>query len=281
MAVTTGYEALAAPRFELIPIRGMQEAAGHLPTGSVINVTCSPKHGLDRTLEAAHSLAGLGHRPIPHIAARLVRDRAHLTRVLDELARGGMDEVFVVGGDAAKPAGQFDSAAPLLEMMDGMANRPVTIGLPAYPEGHALISDAALASALAAKRAFGDYLVTQICFDPARIRTWLGELAADGTRLPVYIGLPGVMDPKQLLSISLRIGIGTSLRVLRRNQGMTDQMLGGAYVPDALVHALLPLFDTPGEVPLAGFHLNTFNLVPPLLSWQQRMLDELTVTEAG
>ena len=281
MATTTGYEALATPRFELIPIRGMLDAAGHLPVGSVINVTCSPKHGLERTLDAAQALAALGHRPIPHIAARLVRDQAHLDRLLDQLAQAGMDEVFVVGGDAAKPAGDFDGAAPLLERMANAPQRPSIIGLPAYPEGHAIISDDALATALAAKREFGDYLVTQICFDPARIRTWLGEIAAGGTHLPVYIGLPGVMDPKQLLSISLRIGIGTSLRVLRRNQGMTDQMLGGAYVPDALVKNLLPLFEASGEVPLAGFHLNTFNLVPPLLSWQARMLDELTVTEAG
>ncbi|MBS3785413.1 MAG: methylenetetrahydrofolate reductase, partial [Gammaproteobacteria bacterium] len=200
--------ALAAPRYELIPIRGMFEEAERLPQGATITVTCSPKHGIDRTLEASVELAKRGYVAIPHIASRLVRDESHLESILQTLAQHSMDEVFVVGGDAPAPVGIFDGAVPLLEVMATSALRPARIGVTGYPEGHAEISNEALEAALIAKRPYADYLVTQLCFDPATILQWLVDIHRKGIGLPAWIGLPGVMDPRRLLGISLKIGIG-------------------------------------------------------------------------
>ena len=265
---------LAAPRYELIPIRGMLEEAERLPQGATITVTCSPKHGIDRTLEASVELAKRGYVAIPHIASRLVRDESHLESILQTLAQHSLDEVFVVGGDAPAPAGIFDGAVPLLEVMATSALRPARIGVTGYPEGHAEISNEALEAALIAKRPYADYLVTQLCFDAAPILQWLTDIHQRGIGLPAWIGLPGVMDPRRLLTISLKIGIGSSLRVLKRNQGITRQLWNGAYAPDHLIDPLVDALAKPGAPPVCGFHLNTFNNVAPLMDWQANRVAE-------
>lgn len=265
---------LAAPRYELIPIRGMLEEAERLPAGATITVTCSPKHGIERTLEASVELAKRGFVAIPHIASRLVRDESHLESILQRLAQHSLDEVFVVGGDAPAPVGIFEGAVPLLQAMGESALRPARIGVTGYPEGHAEISDGVLEAALVAKRPYADYLVTQLCFDSAPIIQWLTDIQQKGMGLPAWIGLPGVMDPRRLLSISLKIGIGSSLRVLKRNQGISRQLWNGAYAPDHLIDPLLDAIGMPGAPPVCGFHLNTFNNVAPLLAWQANRLAE-------
>lgn len=265
---------LAAPRYELIPIRGMLEEAERLPAGATITVTCSPKHGIERTLEASVELAKRGYVAIPHIASRLVRDESHLALILQTLAQHSLDEVFVVGGDAPAPVGVFNGAVPLLEAMAASPLRPARIGVTGYPEGHAEISNDALEAALIAKRPYADYLVTQLCFDSAPILQWLTDIHQRGIGLPAWIGLPGVMDPRRLLSISLKIGIGSSLRVLKRNQGITRQLWNGAYAPDHLIDPLLDALIAPDAPPVCGFHINTFNHLAPLLDWQANRLAE-------
>lgn len=47
-------------RCELMPLFGMQEAAVSLPAGATVTVTCSPRQGLERTLEATEWLVEAG-----------------------------------------------------------------------------------------------------------------------------------------------------------------------------------------------------------------------------
>ena len=53
---------------------------------------------------------------MPHLSARLVRDRGHLEEVLARLSAAGIRELFAPAGDATEP-GEFQSAADLLEAM--------------------------------------------------------------------------------------------------------------------------------------------------------------------
>lgn len=59
---------------------------------------------------------------MPHLSARLVRDRDHLDEVLARLHDAGVRELFVPAGDATDAAGDFNSAADLLAAM-GPARR--------------------------------------------------------------------------------------------------------------------------------------------------------------
>ncbi|SEP06884.1 methylenetetrahydrofolate reductase [Aquisalimonas asiatica] len=265
-----GAEALASPRYELIPLTGVMEQASHLPRGATVTVTCSPKHGIDASLDLAERLAAAGFHAIPHVAARLVTSRSDLQRILDRLAAAGLDDVFIVGGDAPSPAGPYPGGRELLEDLDTLSRRPRRIGVPSYPEPHATIPPEQMQAALDVKNALADYTVTQICFDADTILSWLADQHDRGLRLPVYMGLPGVIDRMKLMGLAMRIGLGASTRVLRRQAGLASRLLGGStYRPDALAEALVPAFDGPLAPALAGFHLNTFNQIAETATWAE------------
>src|SRR5215210_6278809 len=109
---------LRHPRFEILPLDGIEdEVQGHLGTDVKVTVTASPRTGLDPTLDLSERLVSAGYRVVPHLSARLVRDRRHLDEILDRLLAAGVHDLFVPAGDAATPAGDFESAAELLEAM--------------------------------------------------------------------------------------------------------------------------------------------------------------------
>ena len=74
---------LLQPRFEVIPMKGVEEEAGFLPAGAIVPVTVSPRKGLDATFVLSEHLAARGFRVIPHLSARLVRNREHLRDILE------------------------------------------------------------------------------------------------------------------------------------------------------------------------------------------------------
>src|SRR4051812_7988541 len=154
-------------------------------------MTTSPKHGIDRSLEFAAPLRRLGHPVTLHVAARMVRDRAHLERILDRSAELGIDDFFVIGGDAPEPLGPYASAGELLEVLATHPLRPPSIGIAGYPEGHPLIAPDVLDAALDEKARAADYIVTQLCFDPEPLVEWLEHVRARGVKLPPYVGGAG------------------------------------------------------------------------------------------
>lgn len=264
--------ALEHPRFEVVPVRGVDEQVRYLPRGATVTVTSSPARGIENTLAVAERLARLDLRVVPHIAARLVVDEAHLRDIVQRLRDGGMREAFVIGGDAQRPAGKYAGALDLLRSMAELGHDLEEIGVAGYPEGHPLIEDTALLEALREKQAFATYMVTQICFDPRVIVNWLTSIRRDGVQLPAYIGLPGAVDTRRLLQISLKIGVGDSLRFLSKNTNLVAGLLGrGGYQPDRLVEALAPYLED-SAYGIRGLHLNTFNQVESTERWRQQML---------
>lgn len=270
---------LSDARLEIIPIEGAREQAAHLPPGARVTVTCSPSLGIERTLGFSEELADRGLRVVPHVSARLVESRDHLRRILARLDGHGIGEVFVVGGDAKVPAGPFHSAGALLREMSGMEHGVREIGITAYPESHPLIDDEVLVQALLDKQPFATYMSTQICFDPGTILGWLSEARQQGVELPVYIGLPGVVDRRKLLRISLKIGIGDSARFLRKQAGLAGRLIKpGGYSPDRLIQALAPYLGDP-YYDIAGFHINTFNQVESTERWRLQKIESLQAAE--
>jgi methylenetetrahydrofolate reductase (NADPH) len=281
LAAAFARPAWLATRFELLPIRGMQEAAAALPEGAVVTVTCSPRHGLERTLEASEWLARAGFRVVPHFAARLVRDRTHLERLLAHLAALGIEDAFVVGGDAERPAGDFPHGLSLLEAMAELSTRPERVGVPAYPEGHHQIEAASLQRDLEAKAALADYAVTQLCFEAGPLLAWRERQRRLGLGLPVYAGIPGVMERKRLLTIALRLGLGPSVRALRRQGGWMTRLLGPAvYRPDRLVQGLWPSLGA-ASTGFIGLHVYTFNQFIPTRAWRETLPDAVPRRQAN
>jgi methylenetetrahydrofolate reductase (NADPH) len=258
-------------RFEILPFgRGEAEAA-ELPEHVRLTVTASPTHSLDQTVEVGTRLRALGHEVTVHLAARMVRDRAHLDELLAAMAAAEIDDAFVVGGDATPPHGPYASAVELLPIVHEHPQRPRKLGIGGYPEGHPLIDPVTLADALKQKSPLSDYIATQLCFDAKTLLRWVRTTREAGIELPVLVGLPGAVDRRRLLEVSMRVGVGPSLRYLRKQRLRNVFRLSGSSA-DRLYDTFEPYLRD-RELNLAGFHYFTFNRLLETWRWQQAKRD--------
>src|SRR5665213_3543428 len=267
MAETPHTHAPSHARFEILPLGRSEEQAQNLPEPVRLTVTCSPKHGPDRSVEVAGRLRAMGHSVTVHVAARMVRDRDHLDALLSGMGAAGADELFLMAGDADPAEGEFSSAVELLPIVAQHPKRPARIGIAGYPEGHPKISDEALQQALLDKSAYADYVATQLCFDPKALTAWVARQRELGITLPVYIGVPSKVSRTKLLELSARIGVGPSLDFLRKQRGIRALLSRGS-TSDKLYDALAPALDDP-RLNLAGFHIFTFNQLTDTFEWER------------
>ena len=260
---------LADPTFELIPLKNVHEQAAAIPRGRTVSVTASPGKTIETTVELAIELENAGLRAIPHLSARMIRDRAHLAALLDRLEAAGIDRAFVVGGDADEPGEFLDGLSLLLAMAD-MGRLPNELGCPCYPQGHPDIPDETLAQALRDKAKYVQYMTTQLCFDPQAIASFVAARRAEGNTLGVKLGIPGVAEIPKLLSISARIGVKDASKFVLRNARFVGQLLksAGIYRPNDLMKKLAPLIADPAA-DVIGLHVYTFNNVPATEEWRR------------
>ncbi len=263
--------ALGHITYELIPLKNVNDQAGFLPAGATVSVTASPAKGLEATVELAGSLQERGFHAIPHLSARMVRDRAHLRDLLARLGDLGIDRAFVVGGDAEEP-GEYLNSLSLLRAMADLGNGPRHIGIGCYPQGHPSISDAALEAALRDKAPFAEYMTTQLCFDPKAIARFIAARRAEGITLGLKVGVAGVSEIPKLISISARIGVKDSRRFLAKNVAFVGQVLasGGTYRPTGLLEKLAPTLADP-VAGVIGLHIYTFNQVESTEAWRREL----------
>jgi methylenetetrahydrofolate reductase (NADH) len=266
---------LRAPRYEVLPTEdAAAKVAAFVPHDVTITVTASPRRGMPATIHLAVALAGLGYRAVPHLSARMIRDRAELGQILDALKAAGIRDVFVVAGDAPKAAGEFGDAVSLLSALPpdhGLAE----IGVTGYPESHPFIHDDLTIQAMWDKRRFATYIVSNMSFDPDTVNRWVKRVRTRGVQLPVYVGMAGVADPARLLRLSTKIGITESARFLRGHPSWVARMFRpGGYDPGRFLGAMMPEIALP-ERKVAGLHVFTFNEIEPTERWRREMLSRL------
>lgn len=267
---------IGAMRFELVPVSTVDAAIAALPPSSAVSVTCSPVKGIEATIPLTDRLRSMGHRPVPHLAARMVRGPDHVRQIADWLRTTGVGHVFIVGGDASTPAGPYldglQFLAALLHADPGLSS----VGVPSYPDGHPNIARDVLDDTLDRKQAIlaeagiAGYTTTQMCFDPATLYGWLEVQRERGLALPVHLGVAGVVDRARLITMGVRLGVGASIRYLRKNRAATTAMLSaGHFDPNRLLEPL-----SPALLPLGveGIHCFTFNQVESTVGWQHQVL---------
>lgn len=253
----TATPSLGSVRYELLPFGSAEREAAVVDGPLTLTVTCSPRQGMDAAVDVACRLRRMGHAVVLHMAARMVRGPAHLDNLLERMAVGGIADVFLVGGDAKEPLGEYGSALDLVTELRGHALAPRSIGVTGYPEGHPVIDAGRLGEALRQKARYADYMVSQICFDVDVLRLWLQSTRTDGVELPLFVGVPGAVDRRRLLEISMRVGVGASVRFVRKQRGLRRLFGPPGDAAERLAAAVAPLVGT--ELGIAGFHFFTFN----------------------
>jgi len=253
---------LEHPRYEVLPVDGIEDKVlAHVPRDVKVTITASPARGLDATLAVAERLAGHGYAVVPHLTARQVRDDAHVEAIVARLHAAGVREVFVPAGDAREP-GPFPDAASLLRVLAGQFDE---IGIIGYRGSHDLSGEDTTIQAMFEKAPMATYIVSQICFDPAVIDAWISRVRARGTELPIWVGMPGIVDNAKLIRVSMKIGLGESARFLRAHRAWLRRMVTRSFTPEPLLKRL-----TSDDI--AGVHFFTFNELERTERWRREAL---------
>ena len=260
---------------EIIPVPGIEDKLDSLPSDMYLAVTCSPTKGVDETLELSEKLIERGFKVTPHIASKCVSGEKHLEEIIKKLDELGIESIFVPGGDRPEPMGDFNNALDLLKALKKLGHNLNKIGMAAHPEGHPDVSDEILMEALEEKKDLADFIVTQMCFDAEILNDWMNQIHNKGVELPVWVGLPGVIERGRLLKTSLRIGVGDSLRFLRKkSQVATELMKSSIYNPDDLVRDITEQIDI-NDSRLAGYHIYCFNQIETTEKWRTERISAL------
>lgn len=214
-----------------------------VPAGTEVYLTAVPTRDPFGQVEAAVRLRRAGLSPVPHVAVRHFSTAAALDGFLARMAgEAGVDRILVIAGDRDPPAGAFRSATEAIDsglMRHGLRE----IGIAGYPDGHPRMSQNELDRVLAEKIDIATqiglsvYIVTQFCFEPEPIASWIGRLRDFGVENPVRIGLAGPTSVATLLRYAGRCGVRASAQALARQAGLARQMFGRS-APDRLVRAL-------------------------------------------
>ncbi|MEM7330936.1 MAG: 5,10-methylenetetrahydrofolate reductase [Chloroflexota bacterium] len=266
--------------FELIPLKSVGRGIEALPPNSKVSVTASPVKGLEATMALTDRVRDAGHRPVPHIAARLVKGPQHVAALAKWLRTEGYDTLFCVAGDAETPAGPYEGAHAFLTDLFNADHGLKKVGITAYPDGHALISNEICHEQLHAKQdllaeaGVDGWASTQMCFDTNLITSWLRSEREAGFTLPIHLGVPGVVDRTKLMTMGARLGVGASLRFLKKNRTAVIKLLApGAYDPDDILE---PMVNELAKLNISGLHVFTFNQVAATEEWRQTVLAEAT-----
>jgi methylenetetrahydrofolate reductase (NADPH) len=259
---------MAGATIEIIPLKGAHDQVQAAPADATVTITCSPRFGLDRTLEFCAVAVRSGRRVVPHLAARMVSSRRALTEFVSRIQDLGITDLYIIGGDGDTPAGPYSEASQILEDLHEGSHALTRLGVGCYPEGHPLISNEQLWAALECKQQLATYMVSQMCFDGTVVRDWLAQARQRGISLPLRAGVAGPVKITKLAELSLRIGVGHSLRYLSKQHGMVGIVLRGrTYDPGQFVSAIT------GTAGIEGLHVFSFNQVSEYVTWRDARRD--------
>ncbi len=266
---------LTAVRYEVIPTASIEEKViASVPIDVTMTVTASPVKGLEPTLDLAERFAKHGYQVVPHVAARLLRDEQHLAEVVERLKAAGITEIFVPAGDADPPAGAWDASLPALQALSRMGNPIPRVEITGYPESHPTIDDDVTVQAMWDKRALATAVISNLCFDPKMISSWVKRVRRRGIELPIKIGVAGPVDKTKLLTMASKVGVGESTRFLTKHASWFARLATPGYSPERLIAAVAREVGDESYV-VTGLHLFTFNQVAETEAWRQRLLADL------
>src|SRR6195952_4088467 len=271
----TLHRLLTSARYEVLPTATTEEKVlGSVPLDVAVTVTASGSKGLEATLALAETLAGHGYVTVPHLAARMIHDRAEVVEIRNRLAAAGITRVFVPGGDV-DPVGDYPDAFSLLEDLNTLSQPFEQIGITGYPETHPKIHDDLTVQAMWDKRRHATHIVSNLTFDAGAIKGWVERMRRRGVTMPLLLGMPGPIDRTKLLSMATKIGVGEATRFLSKNAGFFAKLAApGGWTGQRFLEEVATVAMKPESL-IEGLHIFTFNQIAATEEWRQEMLSSL------
>ena len=219
-----------------------------LPPGTRVYVAHIADTPVDDMVRTARRIRDEGFAVMPHVPARLLRDRAELDRLLGRYAaEAGATSALVLAGGGRTPAGDFESSMQLLET--GLFDRHgfTRLHVAGHPEGNRDIDPGGgtrrADEAVGWKQRFAERtgaqmaLVTQFAFDAAAVTRWAERLEDAGVDLPIHVGIAGPARLQTLIRYAVACGVGPSLSVLQRRAQDVTRLLT-PHEPDGMLSDL-------------------------------------------
>jgi methylenetetrahydrofolate reductase (NADPH) len=259
------------PRFEVMPFDSVKPKINDLPVNSSVAVTTSEQLGIEKTINFCEEISSQDRKIIPHIASRYIQDEKHFDEIYNRLKNIGVEDVFIPAGDLEDAEGRFESSYDLIKYIKSEDLNFDRIGVTGYPEGHEFLSKETLWEYLELKSEIADYIVTQICFDPEKIIAWAEKVQSKSYNYDIVVGVPGVVEIEKMIKISRKIGVGDSLKFVKKTTGVIDFLRNiisskGRYNPESLVQSL----EKSETVNFSSYHFYTFNRIESTSNWFQR-----------
>ena len=250
-----------------------------LAPGTDVYITCLPGSDYRDTVALAVRLRQEGYKPVPHIAARSIKDRASLE---DYLARAvgeaGVSHVLAIAGAPDKACGEFADSMQLLDTGLFEKHGIVKIGVAGHPERCNCCAETALWEALKWKSAFAArtglevHIVTQFAFEAAPFKAYDQALQREKIRLALHAGIPGVATLKTLIGYAVSCGVGNSINFLKRQaQNVTKLLLPSA--PDKLLVELAQHVMRQPHTQIAKLHFFTLGGLQKTAHWANAIRD--------
>jgi len=258
--------------------------ASILRPGTTVNVTFLPGSDISDTISCCKRLHEEGMNPVPHLAARSIRDAAHLEDYVSSVvSEAKVEEVLIIaGGVSDSGAGAFTESLQIAN--SGMLQRYgiKRVGFGAHPEGSPDISPAELSRALLEKNAWAErhrddgiecYLETQFGFDPDAILKWEREVRQAGNKLPIHLGVAGPTKLTSLIKFASASGVGNSIRVLTRQSSNILKLATQSHAPDSLITGLAKGIVADPACLIQKLHYYTFGGFGATAKWAYKVAD--------
>lgn len=251
-----------------------------------IHITALPHQLWSETADAAGRLRAAGFDPVPHVAARQLRDVFELKALLGSLREADTREIFLIAGDRSDAIGAFTAVAQILRTKLLPTYGIRRVGFAGHPEGHPSLSAQTLREAeaekvtLATAQGLAIRFVTQFAFETPPIVAWLQQLRSIGISADVSIGIAGPAQLSTLLKLAIRCGVGPSIAALGSRMSSMSKLLGDRR-PDVLVRELGEARAS-GAARFQGIHFFAFGGVERTCRWVHGLREgKFTLNETG
>jgi methylenetetrahydrofolate reductase (NADPH) len=161
---------------------------------------------------------------------------------------------------------------------------PAPAGITGYPKSHPSIDDDITVQAMRDTRSHATYIISNLCFDPATISSWVRRVRRRGVPLPIQKGIApiqkgiapiqkgvaGPLERTELRSMATTFGIGQSTAFLTDQAPWFARMCVSGYVPELPLSRVAKEFGP--EHAVAARHVFTLNKVAETEVWRRTPL---------